>query len=49
MHADEHALVGEDKVDVAALRSIGRLAGSVYVHVTDLFEIEQKNLQTSSK
>jgi flavin reductase (DIM6/NTAB) family NADH-FMN oxidoreductase RutF len=39
IHVDERVLLGEDKIDLAALKPIGRLAGSAYVRVTDLFEM----------
>jgi flavin reductase (DIM6/NTAB) family NADH-FMN oxidoreductase RutF len=41
LHVDEHVLLGEDKIDLTALRPIGRLAGSAYVRVTDIYEMER--------
>ncbi|MBN1453245.1 MAG: flavin reductase family protein [Anaerolineales bacterium] len=49
LHVDERVLIGEDKIDLAALRPIGRLAGSAYVRVTDIFEIERPKPQISPK
>jgi len=49
LHVDERVLIGEDKIDLAALRPIGRLAGSAYVRVTDIFEIERPKSQISPK
>lgn len=39
LHVDEQVLLGEDKINLQALRPIGRLAGSAYTRVTDTFEI----------
>jgi flavin reductase (DIM6/NTAB) family NADH-FMN oxidoreductase RutF len=49
VHVDERVLLGEDKIDLAALKPIGRLAGSVYVRVTDLFEMERPKSQIPKK
>jgi flavin reductase (DIM6/NTAB) family NADH-FMN oxidoreductase RutF len=49
LHVDEHVLFDEDKIDLAALKPIGRLAGSAYVRVTDLFEIERPKSQIPRK
>jgi flavin reductase (DIM6/NTAB) family NADH-FMN oxidoreductase RutF len=49
LHVDERVLIGEDKIDLAALKPIGRLAGSAYVRVTDLFEMERPKSQISKK
>jgi flavin reductase (DIM6/NTAB) family NADH-FMN oxidoreductase RutF len=49
LHVDERVLLGEDKIDLAALRPIGRLAGSAYVRMTDLFEIERPKSQIPKK
>lgn len=45
VHVDESVLLGEDKIDLAALRPIGRLAGSAYCRVTDIFELERPRSQ----
>jgi flavin reductase (DIM6/NTAB) family NADH-FMN oxidoreductase RutF len=49
LHVDERVLFDEDKIDLTALRPIGRLAGSAYVRVTDLFEIERPKSQIQPK
>jgi len=41
MHIDERIMIGEDKIDLARLTPIGRLAGNSYVRVTDIFDIER--------
>ena len=45
LHVDERVLFGEDKIDLAALKPIGRLAGSAYVRVTDIYEMERPKSQ----
>jgi flavin reductase (DIM6/NTAB) family NADH-FMN oxidoreductase RutF len=49
LHVDERVLFDEDKIDLAALKPIGRLAGSAYTRVTDLFEIERPKSQIPRK
>jgi len=49
LHVDERVLIGEDKIDLTALRPIGRLAGSAYVRLTDLFEMERPTSQIQPK
>jgi flavin reductase (DIM6/NTAB) family NADH-FMN oxidoreductase RutF len=49
LHVDERVLFDEDKIDLAALKPVGRLAGSAYVRVTDLFEMERPTSQISKK
>lgn len=49
LHVDERVLFDEDKIDLAALRPIGRLAGSAYVRMTDLFEMERPKSQITRK
>lgn len=41
IHVDERVLVGADKINLAALKPIGRLAGGGYVRMTDVFEMER--------
>jgi flavin reductase (DIM6/NTAB) family NADH-FMN oxidoreductase RutF len=41
MHIDDRMLIGEDKIDLAKLNPIGRLAGNSYVRVTDIFDMER--------
>jgi len=49
LHVDERVLFDGDKIDLAALKPIGRLAGSAYVRMTDLFEMERPKSQISKK
>ena len=49
LHVDERVLLGEDKIDLATLKPIGRLAGSAYVRVTDLFEMVRPPSQIPRK
>jgi flavin reductase (DIM6/NTAB) family NADH-FMN oxidoreductase RutF len=39
VHVDDVVLAGMDKIDLARLQPIGRLAGNQYCRVTDLFEL----------
>lgn len=39
LHVDESVLIGTDKINIQALQPIGRLAGSGYTRVTDLFDL----------
>jgi flavin reductase (DIM6/NTAB) family NADH-FMN oxidoreductase RutF len=39
LHVDDSLLIGGDKIDLLKLQPIGRLAGSAYCRVTDLFEM----------
>ncbi len=39
LHVDDALLLGGDKIDLRRLQPIGRLAGSGYCRVTDLFEM----------
>jgi flavin reductase (DIM6/NTAB) family NADH-FMN oxidoreductase RutF len=41
IHVDERVLLGSDKIDLTALKPIGRLAGGMYTRVTDLIELER--------
>lgn len=49
LHVDERVLLGEDKINLAALKPIGRLAGNAYTRVTDIFETERPKSQIRSK
>ena len=49
LHVDERVLIGEDKIDLAALKPIGRLAGNAYVRVTDIFQAERPRSQIQPK
>lgn len=39
LHVSDEVLLGEDKIDLAQLKPVGRLAGSGYCRVTDIFEM----------
>jgi flavin reductase (DIM6/NTAB) family NADH-FMN oxidoreductase RutF len=39
IHVAENVLLGEDKIDLAKLKPIGRLAGGDYTRVTDIFQM----------
>ncbi|HSB88779.1 MAG TPA: flavin reductase family protein [Anaerolineales bacterium] len=41
LHVDPSVLLGEDKIDLAKLRPIGRLSGAAYCRVTDIFEMKR--------
>lgn len=45
LHVDEGVLLEADKIDLAALRPIGRLAGGAYVRMTDIFKLERPKSQ----
>jgi flavin reductase (DIM6/NTAB) family NADH-FMN oxidoreductase RutF len=48
MHIDEGVMLGTDKIDLEALKPIGRLAGGWYVRMTDLFHMERPKSQIKS-
>jgi flavin reductase (DIM6/NTAB) family NADH-FMN oxidoreductase RutF len=39
VHVDERVLIDGDKIDLTALKPIGRLAGTAYTRVNDLFDM----------
>jgi flavin reductase (DIM6/NTAB) family NADH-FMN oxidoreductase RutF len=49
LHFDDGVLLGEDKIDLAAFRPIGRLAGGAYVRMTDIFKLERPKSQLPKK
>jgi flavin reductase (DIM6/NTAB) family NADH-FMN oxidoreductase RutF len=50
IHADDGVMLGGDKINLTALRPIGRLMGSGYCRVTDMIEIERpKNILGAKK
>lgn len=49
LHVAESVLMGEDKIDLAALQPIGRLAGSAYCRVTDLFDMQRAPSQIAPR
>jgi flavin reductase (DIM6/NTAB) family NADH-FMN oxidoreductase RutF len=49
LHVDDGVLLGEDKIDLAAFRPIGRLAGGDYVRMTDIFNLVRPKSQIPKK
>jgi flavin reductase (DIM6/NTAB) family NADH-FMN oxidoreductase RutF len=41
IHADERVMIGTDKINLAELQPVGRLAGTQYSRVTDIIEMER--------
>jgi len=41
IHVEERVLLGDDKIDLAALKPVGRLAGGKYARVEDIIEIHR--------
>lgn len=48
IHVDESVLLDGDKIDLEKLKPIGRLAGSAYCRVTDIFQMERPASQIHS-
>ena len=45
IHANDEVMIGRDKINLSALKPIGRLMGNSYCRVTDIIEIERpKNI-----
>jgi flavin reductase (DIM6/NTAB) family NADH-FMN oxidoreductase RutF len=49
IHVDEQVLLGEDKIDLEALKPIGRLAGNAYVRMSDVFGIDRPKSQLTPR
>ena len=49
IHAEDSVLLGEDKINLMALRPIGRLAGGAYSRVTDIIEVERPKHKLGEK
>jgi len=49
IHVDERVQIGEDKIDLDALKPIGRLAGTSYTRVTDVFDLVRKPPRVEKK
>lgn len=49
LHIDDRLLIDGDKIDLAALQPVGRLAGGGYCRVTDLFELERPSSQITPR
>src|SRR3989304_2477710 len=45
LHVDPAVLLGEDKIDLAGLRPLGRLSGAGYCRVTDVFQLPRPQSQ----
>ncbi len=48
LHVDDDMLYGGDKIKLDALKPIGRLAGTSYTRVTDVFELVRNPTQVKS-
>jgi len=48
LHIDEGVMLGTDKIDLEALKPIGRLAGGGYARMTDIFHMERPKSQIKS-
>ena len=49
IHVDERVLLGEDKINLSALKPVGRLVGNYYTRVTDLFELARPKTKLQEK
>jgi flavin reductase (DIM6/NTAB) family NADH-FMN oxidoreductase RutF len=49
VHIDDKVLLGIDKIDLLELKPIGRLAGTAYCRVTDIFKMNRPPSQISIK
>jgi len=49
IHVDERVLIGEDKINLSALKPVGRLVGNYYTRVTDLFELARPKTKLQEK
>lgn len=48
LHVDDGVMLGTDKINLAALKPIGRLAGGAYVRMSDIFHMERPKSQIKS-
>lgn len=49
LHVDDAVLLGEDKIDLSKLQPIGRLAGTAYTRVTDVFDLVRPPAESYKK
>ncbi len=49
VHVADEVLIGADKIDLAKLQPIGRLAGTSYARVTDIFDLMRPPSQIANK
>ncbi len=49
VHVLDSVLLGGDKIDLARLKPVGRLAGSAYCRVTDVFEMQRPQSQIGAR
>ncbi len=49
LHVDDAVLLGEDKIDLSKLQPIGRLAGTAYTRVTDVFDLVRPPAESNKK
>lgn len=45
IHVDDEVLFGGDKIDLAKLKPVGRLAGASYARITDVFDLIRPSSQ----
>jgi len=45
LHVDDTLLIGVDKIDIAQLQPIGRLAGTGYARINDFFDLERPKIK----
>jgi flavin reductase (DIM6/NTAB) family NADH-FMN oxidoreductase RutF len=49
VHVHDEVMVGTDKIDIAKLQPIGRLAGNSYTRVSDVFDLVRPPSQIAAK
>lgn len=49
MHIDDSVIYDGDKIDIATLKPVGRLAGTSYTRVNDLFDLVRRPSQITPK
>ena len=49
LHVSDEVLLGTDKIDLARLKPVGRLAGSAYCRITDIFEMARPPSQVEPR
>ena len=47
LHVDERVLLDSGRIDLAALKPIGRMVGKYYIRSTDMWEMERPPSQLS--
>jgi flavin reductase (DIM6/NTAB) family NADH-FMN oxidoreductase RutF len=49
IHVEDGVMIGQDKINLAALQPIGRLAGGAYSRITDIIELERPKHKLGEK